>query len=151
MSQAGPYAVKGGDMQDLIIYIFIGSIAGVVMGTIGVGGGAIIIVSLLYLVHFPQKLAQGTTLLIVAAPVTLLAAYNYYRNGFVNLKAAAVIIICFLIFSLIGSQVAVIVPKQILKRMLGAGLILTGFKIIFFEKLSFFYKPNNIANSLILF
>ena len=119
-------------MQDLIIYILIGSIAGVVMGTIGIGGGAIIIVSLLFLAHFPQKVAQGTTLLIVAAPVSLLAAYNYYRNGFVNLKAAAVIVICFLIFSFVGSQIAVILPKEILKRILGVGLILTGFKILFF-------------------
>ncbi len=119
-------------MVDLLIYILIGSIAGIVMGTIGIGGGAIIIVSLLYVAHFPQKLAQGTTLLIIAAPVSLLAAYNYHRKGFVNLKVAVVIAICFLIFSFIGSQLAGILPKEILKRMLGIGLILMGLKIVFF-------------------
>jgi len=119
-------------MVGLLTYILIGSIAGIVMGAIGIGGGAIIIVSLLYVAHFPQKLAQGTTLLIVAAPVSLLAAYNYYRKGFVNLKAAVIIAICFLIFSFIGSQLAAILPKEILKRMLGIGLILLGLKIAFF-------------------
>lgn len=119
-------------MADLLTYILIGSIAGMVMGTMGIGGGAIIIVSLLYVAHFPQKLAQGTTLLIVAAPVSLLAAYNYYRKGFVNLKAAVIITICFLIFSFMGSQLATTLPKEILKRILGIGLILMGLKVVFF-------------------
>jgi len=119
-------------MNDLLTYILIGSIAGLVMGTIGVGGGAIIIFSLLYGAHFPQKLAQGTTLLIVAAPVSLLAAYNYHRNGFVDLKAAVIIMISFLIFSFMGSQLASTLPREALKTMLGIGLILMGFKIVFF-------------------
>jgi len=119
-------------MSDLLTYILIGSIAGMVMGTIGVGGGAIIIVSLLYVAHFPQKLAQGTTLLIVAAPVSLLAAYNYYRKGFVDVKAAVIIMIGFLIFSFMGSQLAAILPKEALKMILGIGLILMGFKMVFF-------------------
>ncbi|MBN1999930.1 TSUP family transporter [candidate division KSB1 bacterium] len=75
-------------MADLFIYILIGTMAGIVMGTVGVGGGAIIIFFLLYMAHFPQTTAQGTTLLVVAAPVSLLAAYNYYRKGFVQIKAA---------------------------------------------------------------
>ena len=119
-------------MDDLLTYILIGSIAGLVMGTIGVGGGAIIIFSLLYVAHFPQKLAQGTTLLIVAAPVSLLAAYNYYRKDFVNVKAAVIIIISFLIFSFMGSQLAATLPRETLKTMLGTGLVLMGLKIVFF-------------------
>jgi len=119
-------------MADLLTYILIGSIAGLVMGTIGIGGGAIIIVSLLFVSHFPQKLAQGTTLLIVAAPVSLLAAYNYYKNGFVNLKAAVIIMISFLIFSFVGSELAAALPREALKPILGIGLILMGLKIVFF-------------------
>jgi uncharacterized membrane protein YfcA len=52
-------------MLDLLIYILIGSIAGLVMGAIGVGGGAIIIVSLIFLAHLPQKMAQCTNLLLI--------------------------------------------------------------------------------------
>lgn len=119
-------------MADLFIYILIGTIAGIVMGTVGVGGGAIIIFSLLFLAHLPQKMAQGTTLLIVAAPVSLLAAYNYYTKGFVHIKAAVVIMISFLIFSYIGSQLVPVLPKETLKTLLGIMLVLMGFKIIFF-------------------
>jgi len=119
-------------VADLLMYIAIGLIAGLVMGMVGVGGGAIIIFALLYLAHLPQKMAQGTTLLIVAAPVSLLAAYNYYLKGFVQLKAAIVIIISFLVFSFIGSYFASILPKEILKTMLGIILIFMGLKLIFF-------------------
>lgn len=119
-------------MHDLLIYILIGAIAGLVMGTTGVGGGAIIIVSLLFLAHLPQKVAQGTTLLVVAAPVSLLAAYNYYKKGFINVKAAVIIMIGFLIFSFVGSHIAGILPKESLKVILGLGLILIGCKLVFF-------------------
>ncbi|MFO7891049.1 MAG: TSUP family transporter [bacterium] len=119
-------------MTNVLIYIAIGLIAGLVMGMVGVGGGAIIIFALLFMAHLPQKMAQGTTLLIVAAPVSLLAAYNYYTKGFVHLKAAIVIMVSFLIFSFIGSQFATILPNEVLKFMLGIMLILMGIKILFF-------------------
>lgn len=118
--------------MDWLMYILIGTVAGLIMGTVGVGGGAVIIFSLLYIAHFPQKLAQGTTLLIVAAPVSLLAAYNYYQNGFVNIKAGLIIMIFFLIFSFIGSYLAVFLPKDTLKIGLGIMLIFMGTKILFF-------------------
>ena len=115
-----------------ILYILIGAIAGFVMGMVGVGGGAIIIASLLFIAHFPQKLAQGTTLLIVAAPVSLLAAYSYYKNGFVNIKAGLIIGLFFLVFSFIGAKYANVLPKETLKRILGIVMILMGIKISFF-------------------
>ena len=118
--------------MDWLMYILIGAIAGLIMGTVGVGGGAVIIFSLLYIAHFPQKLAQGTTLLIVAAPVSLLAAYNYYQNGFVSVKAGLIIMIFFLVFSFIGSYMAAVLPKETLKIGLGIMLIFMGTKILFF-------------------
>jgi len=119
--------------MDVVTFILIGAVAGIVMGTIGVGGGAIIIFSLLFIAHFPQKLAQGTTLFIVAAPVSLLAAYNYYRHGFVNLKAGLIIMAVFLVFSLLGSELAAFLPRTILKFLLGIMLLFMGFKLLLFN------------------
>ena len=119
-------------MGEILIFITIGALAGLVMGIVGVGGGAIIIFSLLFLAHFPQKMAQGTTLLIVAAPVSLLAAYNYYRNGFVHVKAGLIIMLFFLIFSFLGSEIATALPRQTLKLLLGMMLMGMGAKLIFF-------------------
>jgi len=124
--------LRGNKQMDWLMFTLIGAVAGLIMGTVGVGGGAVIIFSLLYIAHFPQKLAQGTTLLIVAAPVSLLAAYNYYQNGFVNIKAGLIIMIFFLVFSFIGSHLAVFLPKDTLKIGLGIMLIFMGTKILFF-------------------
>ena len=68
----------------------------------------------------------------MAAPVSLLAAYNYYRKRFVNLKAAVIIMISFLIFSYMGSQLAATLSREVLKTILGIGLILMDLKIMFF-------------------
>ena len=113
----------------MVTLILIGSIAGLVMGTVGVGGGAIIIFSLLAFAHFPQKLAQGTTLFIVAAPISLLAALRYYRQGWVDIKAGLIVMGCFLAFSLVGAHLAVALPARLLRILLGIMLLLMGARL----------------------
>ncbi|NOQ41606.1 MAG: TSUP family transporter [Desulfuromusa sp.] len=113
--------------------ILIGSLAGLVMGTVGVGGGALIIFSLSVFAKFPQKLAQGTTLFIVAAPISLLAALRYYRQGHVDVKAGLVVMVSFMIFSLIGAQFATQLPNDLLRTFVGIMLLMMGVKLIFFS------------------
>jgi uncharacterized membrane protein YfcA len=114
-----------------MLYLFIGALAGLIIGTVGVGGGAIIISALLLVAKFPQKIAQGTTLLVIAAPVSLLAAWNYHRNGLVNVKAGLLIMISFLVFSFLGSHLAAVLPREILKNILGVVFVFMGAKILF--------------------
>lgn len=114
----------------MILLILIGAIAGLVMGSLGVGGGAIIVFSLAILAKFPQKVAQGTTLFIVAAPISLLAAMRYYRQGCVDVKAGLVVMAAFLVFSYIGAHLAVHLPVHALKIMLGVMLLLMGARMI---------------------
>ena len=115
----------------MILLILIGAIAGLVMGAVGVGGGAIIIFCLSIFAKFPQKIAQGTTLLIVAAPVSLLAAMHYYKQGYVDIKTGIIVMASFLLFSLLGVRIAVYLPGNILKILLGVMLLLMGSKLIF--------------------
>ncbi len=112
-------------------FVLIGSLAGLVMGTAGVGGGALIIFCLSAFSGFPQKLAQGTTLFIVAAPISLLAALRYYRQGYVDIKAGLVVMVCFLIFSLIGAHFATQLPNELLRSLVGVMLLLMGLKLLF--------------------
>lgn len=111
--------------------ILIGAIAGMVMGAVGVGGGAIIIFCLSVFAKFPQKIAQGTTLFIVAAPISLLAAMRYYKQDYVDVRAGLTIMISFLLFSFIGAHMAVHLPSGILKILLGITFLLMGTKLIF--------------------
>ena len=113
--------------------VLIGSLAGLVMGTVGVGGGALIIFSLSVFAKFPQKLAQGTTLFIVAAPISLLAALRYHQQGHVDIKAGLIVMVCFMVFSLIGAQFAAQLPNDLLRTLVGIMLLLMGIKLIFFS------------------
>jgi uncharacterized membrane protein YfcA len=115
----------------VLLFLGIGALAGLVMGTVGVGGGALIISALLLLAKFPQKVAQGTTLLVVAAPVSLLAAWNYHRHGHVDVKAGLLIMLTFLVFSYLGSQFAEVVPRETLKNILGVVFVMMGAKLLF--------------------
>ena len=115
----------------MTLLFLIGAIAGLVMGAVGVGGGAIIIFCLSSLCKFPQKVAQGTTLFIVAAPISLLAAMRYYKQGHVDIKAGLIVMASFLLFSFIGAHIAVDLPNNTLKVLLGIVLLFMGIKLIF--------------------
>lgn len=116
--------------MEIVLAAFIGCVAGLIMGTIGVGGGAIIIFSLLQILHFPQKLAQGTTLFVVAAPISLLAAFTYYQQGYVNLKVGLITMLFFVGFSYLGAYLGIRMSKEILRQLLGVGMVLMGLKLL---------------------
>ncbi len=110
--------------------IILGAIAGLVSGIIGVGGGVIIVPVLVLLFHFSQKEAQGTTLALLVPPIGILAAFTYYRAGYVNIKAAAFIIIGFVIGSLFGAKLAVHAPVLTVERVFGVFMLLASIKLI---------------------
>jgi len=116
--------------MEIILAAFIGCVAGLIMGTIGVGGGAIIIFSLLYVLHLPQKVAQGTTLFVVAAPISLLAAFTYYQHGYVNLKVGLITMLFFVGFSYLGAYLGIRMSKETLRQLLGVGMVLMGLKLL---------------------
>ena len=110
--------------------LLIGTAAGLVMGTVGVGGGAIIISCLTLFAGFPQKTAQGTTLFVVAAPVSLLAALRYHREGHVDIAAGLILMLAFLFSSYAGAHFAGRLPDYVLKALLGVMLVCMGAKLV---------------------
>jgi hypothetical protein len=62
-----------------------------------VGGGLIIVPALVYFAGFSQHRATGTSLAILLLPVGLGAVIEYYRNGNVDIRAAAVAAVAFVL------------------------------------------------------
>ncbi len=114
----------------LVSLIFIGLLAGFFSGTLGIGGSVVMIPLLILWVNFSQLEAQGTSLAVLAVPVTLLAAYNYYNEGYVNWKYAAVIAVCFIIGGFLGSKLAISINQVLLKKIFGGVLLLVAIKMI---------------------
>jgi uncharacterized membrane protein YfcA len=75
-------------MTKMFFYVLLGLVAGVLSGLIGIGGGVIIVPALIFLFGLSQHEAQGTTLALLIPPVGILAAWTYYKQGYVNLEIA---------------------------------------------------------------
>lgn len=113
-----------------IALIVLGITAGVVSGLIGVGGGVLIVPVLVLLFHFSQKEAQGTTLALLVPPIGIFAAMTYYKAGYVNVKAATLIIVGFIIGSIFGAKLAVHMPTATSERVFGVFMLLVSIKLI---------------------
>jgi len=118
-------------MTNIILYILMGLAAGVTSGFIGIGGGIIIIPLFVFLFGFTQQQAQGTTLALMVPPIGLLAAWIYYKQGYVNLEAAAYVCIGFFVGGLLGAKFATSLPNLVLQKIFGIILLLISVKMIF--------------------
>ncbi|PKN52538.1 MAG: permease [Deltaproteobacteria bacterium HGW-Deltaproteobacteria-13] len=113
------------------LYITTGLLAGLLSGLIGIGGGTIIVPILLFVFGFSQKMAQGTTLALLVPPIGLLAAWTYYKQGYVDFPVAALICLGFIFGGLIGAKFAVNLSNQVLERIFGIALLIISIKMIF--------------------
>jgi uncharacterized membrane protein YfcA len=117
------------EFTTIILLLFIGLMAGILSGLIGVGGG-IIIVPLLVLYGFTQHQAQGTSLAALLPPVTLLAVLTYHKAGHINWKYAIIISVIFIIGGYLGSKIAIAIDQKTLKKVFGVILLLIAGKLL---------------------
>lgn len=99
-------------------------------GLVGVGGDIIMVPLLVLLVGFEQHEAQGTSLAVLLAPVTIIAVFNYYKQGYINWKYAIVIGVFFIVGSYFGSKLAINLDQKMLKKIFGIVLIIMAGKML---------------------
>ena len=113
------------------LYIFTGLLAGLLSGLIGIGGGTIIVPILVIFSGLSQKMAQGTTLALLVPPIGILAAWTYYKQGYVDFPIAGLICVGFIFGGLIGAKFATNLSNQTLERIFGIALLIIAIKMIF--------------------
>ncbi len=118
-------------ITQLIILIIAGLLAGILGGTLGIGGGIIVIPTLVLILGFSQHSAQGTALAFMLPPVTLLATLNYWKEGYVNWKFALVLSLTFFIGAYLGSMLSFNLSEKILRKVFGVFIIIIALKMIF--------------------
>ncbi len=111
--------------------VSLGAAAGLFSGLVGIGGGVIIVPALVYFLGFDQHRAQGTTLAMLLPPVGLLAAWAYYKQGFVDFPVAGFLCLGFLVGGWAGAKIAVGMPTPWLEKLFGVLIVVVGLKIIF--------------------
>jgi len=115
----------------LLLLIVIGIITGFMAGMLGIGGAIIMIPGLVFFLGLSQQMAQGTSLAVMLPPIGIIAAYNYYQAGQVNLKFALILAAAFIVGSYFGSKLAVNIPQPVLKKIFGVLLLLVAAKMLF--------------------
>ena len=118
-------------MAEIIILLMIGLLAGFVGGSFGIGGGIIIIPALVFVMGYSQHMAQGTSLAMMIPPIGILAAMNYYKSGFINIKAALILVVAFVIGSYFGSLISIHIQGKMLQKVFGVLVLIVALKMIF--------------------
>ncbi len=121
------------DTYTLMVLILIGLAAGVLGGMVGLGGGLIIIPALMMVLSLSAKEAQGTSVAVMLPPIGILAAMNYYKAGYVNMKYALIIAVAFILGGWLGSKLAIGLPDAVVKKVFAGVMVITALKMIFFE------------------
>jgi uncharacterized membrane protein YfcA len=120
-------------IMKIFLFLLLGFITGIFSGLLGIGGAIIVIPCLVILFDLSQQMAQGTTLALMVPPIGLLAAWTYYKAGFVDLKIAGLICLGFFVGGLIGARYATQIPDDILRKIFGVMLLIASLKMIFFK------------------
>ncbi len=118
-------------MTTLIILLCIGLLAGILSGMIGIGGGIIIVPALVFFMGITQLEAQGTSLAVLLLPVGILAVFNYYKAGYVDIKTTLIIASTFIIGGFIGSKISIALDQNMVKKIFGGVMLLLAIKMIF--------------------
>ena len=119
--------------MNVFFYLLLGLVAGIFSGLIGIGGAIIIIPSLVLLFGLSQHTAQGTTLALMVPPIGLLAAWTYYKQGFVDFKIAGLICMGFFFGGLAGARFATDIPDDVLRKIFGVILLAASLRMIFYK------------------
>lgn len=118
------------NMQEVVILLVVGLLAGILSGMVGIGGGILIVPALVYFMHFSQTKAQGTTLFLFVLPVGILGAYNYYKTGNLDIRTALLIASTFVFGSFIGSKFTLSMDQNTVKRIFAVLILLISLKML---------------------
>ena len=118
-------------IQTILILAATGLMAGILSGFVGVGGGIIIVPSLVFLLGMSQHSAQGTSLFVLCLPVVFLALFNYWKEGQVNWKFGLIIALTFLIGGFVGSKLSLKLSPSLVQIIFGLIMAYVSFRLLF--------------------
>jgi uncharacterized membrane protein YfcA len=113
------------------MFIITGLIVGVLSGVLGIGGAVVLVPVLVLVFGFTQGRAQGTTLGALVPPIGIFAALQYYRNGMLDVRVAALIAAGFVFGALGGATLVPYIPQVWLKRIFASVLVYVAAQLVF--------------------
>jgi uncharacterized protein len=103
--------------------LIIGILAGVFSGLFGIGGGIIMVPTLIVIFGMDMLDANATSLAAMLLPVGVFGVINYYKAGYVNIKDSLWISLGLLFGSFFGAEVAVSIQASLLSKLYAAYIL----------------------------
>jgi uncharacterized protein len=88
---------------DVVGFLLLGSLIGIISGMLGIGGGILLIPALVFLFSFTHKQAVGTSLGMMLPPIGVFAFLQYYRADQVKLAPALLLAAAFMVGAWLGA------------------------------------------------
>jgi len=104
--------------------------AGFLSGMLGIGGGVILVPSLMIILSISLKEAMGISLLAIV-PTALIGFLKCYQSGLVDIRSSMYVMSTSMIGAYLGASVMSSIPTKTLKTIFGVFLILIGLNTLF--------------------
>ena len=104
-------------------FLLLGICAGIMSGLFGIGGGIIMVPSLIAIFGLDILNANATSLAAMLLPVGILGVINYYKAGLIQVRNALWISVGLLCGSYFGAELAVSLDVKILSKLYAAILL----------------------------
>ena len=125
-------------MYKLLIGGIIGLIGGFIGSLFGMSGAFIIIPLLLLFGVCPSQIsAQGTTLCMLLPPISIIAAYTYYKNKNVDIQLSLILIIFYILGTLFGSKIAININEKTSRKLFSL--------LLLFLSIYIYYSAHRLA------
>jgi uncharacterized membrane protein YfcA len=103
--------------------LILGILAGVMSGLFGIGGGVIMVPSLIAIFGMDMLNANATSLAAMLLPVGILGVITFYKAGYINVRNALWISLGLISGSFFGAELAVSVDVKVLSKLYAAFLL----------------------------
>ncbi len=110
--------------------LLIGIAAGVAGGLVGIGGGIVIVPSLVIILSMKQHIAQGTALAAMLPPIYILAVLQYSFRGHINIPVAVILSAGLMAGGFIGARIAIEIDAAVLRKIFGFLLLILSIAMI---------------------
>ena len=114
-----------------LAFLVTGFAVGILSGLLGIGGATLLVPVLILLFKFTQPQAAGTSIGALVPPIGILAAWQYWRAGYLDVRIAALIAGGFVFGALAGSIAVPWVPQVWLKRAFATLMVFVALDMMF--------------------
>jgi uncharacterized membrane protein YfcA len=121
--------------------LIVGVLAGIMSGLFGIGGGIVMVPTLIAIFGMNMLDANATSLAAMLLPVGIFGVINYYKAGYINLKDSLWIALGLFGGSFFGAELAVSLDVNLLAKLYAAYLLWIA--VGYFDIPSYFSRNKN--------